>query len=613
MKHKFTLIFLLLSGIRLCAQLHTTASSNRDSLAYKMVNLGVSISNIQLNCPSGASGFFSCDSCSLNMANGVLLTTGQTNLAEGPNNTPANGWSNTAAGYSQLNQLAGATTHDACILEFDMKMLSDSIEFRYIFGSEEYPEFVFSGYNDAFAFWVSGPGITGEQNIALVPDTTSPITIDNVNNGSNSQYYILNGDDRIAPYNTSSYYIQYDGLTTMLTAKLKGLLQFETYHLKMAIADAGDDAYDSGVFIEANSLSSNGIVLQGNNSHHRQSSDSVYVSRTCGDGLVRFRLLEPRDILIGTHFAIGGSAVNGVDYQWIADSINIQPGDSIAELHILTNTDSVNSAEKTVVIYLLKKHNNQPYDSLTLVLYNGNDILQSGSFTSINTCSNNPFQLSASTGNNYNWLPDTGLSNNTIKNPVATNTQSITYKCTVTTGNCITIDTVEVNVLHNDATFTIADSTLYSYIFTPVGTNTSYSWNFGDGTTSTAETPIHTYSSPSTYQVTLTATDENGCSDTYQQTITITDTTTTGLHDLDKTNIISIQPNPTSGIFSVVYNKNLNNKTTLTIYNMLGSIVTTQIILSTVSYIDTQNWPLGVYLIEINDGQQKHLKKLVKK
>jgi len=55
------------------------------------------------------------------------------------------------------------------------------------------------------------------------------------------------------------------------------------------------------------------------------------------------------------------------------------------------------------------------------------------------------------------------------------------------------------------------------------GTITGYLWNFGDGGTSTAANPSHTYSTAGTYNVSLTVTDNGGLQDTDNTTATITD------------------------------------------------------------------------------------------
>ncbi len=54
-----------------------------------------------------------------------------------------------------------------------------------------------------------------------------------------------------------------------------------------------------------------------------------------------------------------------------------------------------------------------------------------------------------------------------------------------------------------------------------VGNVQAWAWDFGDGGTSTAQNPSHTYAGPGTYTVTLTITDLTGCTTTYSHDITI--------------------------------------------------------------------------------------------
>ena len=108
---------------------------------------------------------------------------------------------------------------------------------------------------------ISGPYSGGAINLAKVPGTVNtPITINTINNVTNSAYYIDNGDGFTAPMSTNPYYIQYDGFTTILTAEAQ-VICGETYHIKLAIADGTDTALDCAVFIEAGSFQSNSITL----------------------------------------------------------------------------------------------------------------------------------------------------------------------------------------------------------------------------------------------------------------------------------------------------------------------------------------------------------------
>ena len=173
------------------------------------------------------------------------MTNGSASGAVGPNST---GSQTTPPQFEQFNdvdmfQITGRPINHICILEFDFVPQGPEIKFEYVFASEEYPEFVDSDFNDVFGFFLSGPGILGDysnsaKNIAVIPNTTTPISINNVNSGLNSAYYVSN---------TGGSTIQYDGFTTVLTAKSEvqcGL----TYHIKLAIADVQDNIFDSAVF-----------------------------------------------------------------------------------------------------------------------------------------------------------------------------------------------------------------------------------------------------------------------------------------------------------------------------------------------------------------------------
>src|SRR5690606_15969665 len=90
---------------------------------------------------------------------------------------------------SDLQAISGMNIHNAAILEFDFVPNGDSLVFRYVFASDEYPSFTCSNYNDAFGFFISGPGITGPFtnnaiNIALIPGTNTPVAVNTVNSGS---------------------------------------------------------------------------------------------------------------------------------------------------------------------------------------------------------------------------------------------------------------------------------------------------------------------------------------------------------------------------------------------------------------------------------------------
>jgi subtilisin family serine protease len=57
----------------------------------------------------------------------------------------------------------------------------------------------------------------------------------------------------------------------------------------------------------------------------------------------------------------------------------------------------------------------------------------------------------------------------------------------------------------------------------------SWSWNFGDGATSTDQHPSHTYEAAGTYTVSLTVTDEDEATGTKSQNVTVSETTSSGI------------------------------------------------------------------------------------
>jgi hypothetical protein len=164
----------------------------------------------------------------------------------GPNNTASSGVGNLAAGYPDLTTIAGIQTYNASVLEFDFIPVGDNMQFNFVFGSEEYMEFVDLGANDAFGFFISGPGFNGPyannaENIALIPGTNIAISIDSLSLNDYGQYYIDNGDGMSAPQNADSTVVQYDGFTTVLQANAQVQCN-QTYHIVIviAIADASD-------------------------------------------------------------------------------------------------------------------------------------------------------------------------------------------------------------------------------------------------------------------------------------------------------------------------------------------------------------------------------------
>lgn len=446
MNRFYTTLLFLLPLIGSYAQITCTPNANAMALAQLLAGNGVTVSNAVLTCPSGAAGTFTTNSCNLLMQQGLILTTGNVNTVAGPNIAGSSGIDNNGAGDADLDGLTAATTHNACVLEFDMQILSDSVEFRYSFGSDEYNEYVCSGFNDIFAFFISGPGIAGQQNIALIPGTNIPVSINSVNNGSVGMYGTAGSCTSLAYSNyfidnTSGTCLEYDGVTKVLTAKKKNLQPCATYHLKLAVADCTDGVFDSGVFLEANSLTSNSVDIDDATTNIPNVSNAM---EGCVNGSVRFHLQTPVPYPTTVNFTVGGTATNGVDYTNIGSSLTIPAGDTVTYLTIHPIADGLVEGNETVTIYLSNACSAVPYDSAVLVIV---DSLPSliGPDTAI--CLGSSVQMVASLASTYTWSPAASLNLTNVYNPIATPTATTMYYCTITIGQCVNLDSALVTIM----------------------------------------------------------------------------------------------------------------------------------------------------------------------
>jgi hypothetical protein len=231
------------------------------AMASYLQGSGITISNLVINCDSQAYGQMTTVVSSFPMGDGLLLSTG--NINDVPN--PAAHFASSNFGTANDLDITNATTwqtYDACALEFDAIPTFGNIFFEYVWGSEEYPEFICS-FNDAFLLLVSGPGINGTYlnnatNIAILPDSTTIVSINTVHDntvGTNcptpfDSLYVDNSNDTT---------IAFDGYTQMLTAGIN-LNAGDTYHFKIVVADVMDGIFDSGVFLLQNSVRSMGVT-----------------------------------------------------------------------------------------------------------------------------------------------------------------------------------------------------------------------------------------------------------------------------------------------------------------------------------------------------------------
>lgn len=363
-KYCFTLVLICFGSASLTAQLVTATTQTPSQLVQNvLVGNGVTVTNVSYTGGADAIGSFNGTNTNLNLGTGIVLTTGTVKSGtglfgaqegpHGPNNKANAGMDNNTGGYGQLTTVAGADTYNATVLEFDFVPNSDSVKFRYVFGSEEYPEFVNAGFNDVFAFFITGPGFGGTYNMATIPGTGgTPVTIDNVNATTNSTFFVNNGDGSTSPQNGSSSYIQYDGFTTVIEASAQ-VQCGETYHLKIAIADVGDPEFDSGIFLEANSLTSPRPVEISSALQKNAFNNQSLLAEGCETATITVtREASQIGQTLSIPLSTGGSALEGVDYSVVPQNIVFAVGQTSVSFDIDIFADALIENDESLKLIL---------------------------------------------------------------------------------------------------------------------------------------------------------------------------------------------------------------------------------------------------------------------
>jgi len=232
--------------------MNITAFDTADNLAQSLVGSGVTISGVTYSGSSAASGYFTGGTAAgIGIESGIVLTSGFASNLNGTTNTSSAISSGNGGGsYAPLTALVpGYSTNDATVLSFNFKSVGTTAYFNYVFGSDEYNEWVGSAFNDVFGFFIDG------VNVALIPSTSTPVSINNINLAANSAFYNNNEPANNVYGVPTPFAFEYDGFTDVFTAALTGLTPGQEYNIALAIADAGDTALDSGVFLQASSFS----------------------------------------------------------------------------------------------------------------------------------------------------------------------------------------------------------------------------------------------------------------------------------------------------------------------------------------------------------------------
>lgn len=227
------------------APVSVTATNDAAVLSGALTGTGITVSNPVYTGANGSAGTFTGGlSAGIGFDSGIVLSSGLASNA-GTSYSGANLPSSSVGGPSTA--LIGSSS-DSATLSFSFTSTGTGASFRYVFASAEYPNFVDSQFNDAFRFLING------QDIALLPGTTTQVSINTVNNGDENGNGVANSAFFVDNRNGQNPDVPFGGQTIVLTAGATGLTPGAANTLTLVIADVSDSILDSVVFIEGSSL-----------------------------------------------------------------------------------------------------------------------------------------------------------------------------------------------------------------------------------------------------------------------------------------------------------------------------------------------------------------------
>jgi len=443
-----TFILLLFTAFCLNAQITINSGSSPLNYVNNLVGNGITFSNVQYSGDTNGIGFFNTTNPVLGFNNGVILSTDAVQNADF-NLIPSFPGFDITEGLDQtsLPELVPFVSqcfsplNDGLILQFDFVPQSTPVSFNYVFASQEYASFVCSQYNDAFAFLISGPGIVGQQNLAVVPGTNDPITISTINDGvadgaggnlcilTNSAFYNATATD----FGTG---INFNGFTLPLTA-VTDVIPCQTYTIRLMIADGCDGSLGSAVFLQANSFGSTPVSI---NTLTLNNDSTTYEG--CAPASIVVTKNDPSLLNsdVSVDLTIQGTATNGVDYTGLPTTLTIPAGSLTANLALTAIEDGI--AESTESVIISYPVGCGLFDTLVIFIRNKPQLIVTPDPAPSLCGGQGPVTISAAvTGGvapiTYSWSNSLGTALSASVNPLATTTYTLTatdYCGTVSNG-----------------------------------------------------------------------------------------------------------------------------------------------------------------------------------
>lgn len=258
-------IFLLLFFIPFLNQAQYITVNSNDSAEDLVKNVLINspcanVSNISVNgwLNNGniiSIGYFSKNNSTFPFNDGIILSTGRAASAVGPNSSILSEGPTSWIGDQDLEYaIRESNTINATVLEFDFLPLANKVSFEYIFSSEQYlsnPGAHQCNYSDGFAFLLKEVGTGTYDNLAVVPGTNIPVKVTTVR-GQTPNCPTAN-ERFFGGFNDYEHPTNFNGQTVVLKAEAT-VTPNVLYHIKLVIADQGNNLYDSAIFLGGGSF-----------------------------------------------------------------------------------------------------------------------------------------------------------------------------------------------------------------------------------------------------------------------------------------------------------------------------------------------------------------------
>lgn len=339
-----------------------------DSLQVVLPAYTPPFSGITLNQPGSIQvGYFDASTTSFPLKSGIVMATAGIDVV-----VPGAAFTNPSVarpdaeldGVLSALGLTAQTLFDKAVIEFSISAIADSLIFDYVFASNEYANYTCTGFNDVFGFFLTGYGINGNPglstiNIAQIPNTTVPVAINTVNGGSpTGGGQAINCTNANPNYTAHSIYfnnnpglnpVNFNGYTSVFKAQAQ-VQCGNTYHIKLAITDVVDGALNSAVFLGEKSLKAPSYKFTPIPNANNSFTDTAIVEGCSPTPII----LEKQGSFLGkdvaTKITTGGTAIEGVDYQSIIDSIFMPIGKRFDTIYIQALNDKSAEGPENVIL-----------------------------------------------------------------------------------------------------------------------------------------------------------------------------------------------------------------------------------------------------------------------